>query len=146
MCPISLHICKLDLPGTLIKLLIDWLIDWLSTFVCYSSCNDNHAISKKSCNVASFSFDGAACLEACWCYCQWFGHIIRETCDFLCPGCMPSMETVILSSSDATTLCVLLPLCIIFSATLRCGIIKSRQVLFINALSQSSSCWYNYGN
>ena len=96
---------------------------------------DNQAISKKSCNVASFSFDGAACLEACWCYCRWVGHVIREPCDFLCPGCMPSMGTVILSA--VASLFVLLPLCIIFWGTLCCGIINSGRFLFI-ALSQSS--------
>ena len=43
---------------------------------------NNQAISKKSCKVASFSFNGAACLEACLCDCKWVAHVIRELCSF----------------------------------------------------------------
>ena len=53
----------------------------------FATCNDNQAISKKSYNVVSFSVDGAACLKGCWCDCKRVGHVIREPCDFVCPGC-----------------------------------------------------------
>ena len=53
----------------------------------FATCNDNQAISKKSCYVASFFVDGAACLEAFCCDCKRVGQLIREPCDFVCPGC-----------------------------------------------------------